>query len=104
MSFIDKQQVIEAYTTASLNILEKVLVKQGYKVIKNNISITATLKTFGGYNSNILILDQNGVRYCKDTETATGMLCNPKMDRLQNIITISENIQKRMEEAKNNGK
>lgn len=90
MSFIDKSSVIEAYTEASLDSLEKVLKSYGYKVTRSNISITAVLKTFMGYNSNILILDQNGIRYCKDTETSTGYLTTPKAERLQEIIAKAE--------------
>ena len=90
MSFIDKTEIVEAYTDASLDSLEKVLIEYGYKVSKSRISITATLKAFSGYNSTILIVDQNGIRYCKDTESSKGMLLNPKTGRLQEIINKAE--------------
>ena len=93
MSYIDKSETVEAYTDASLESLEKVLISMGYKVTKSKISITAILKTFSGHNSNILILDQNGIRYCKDTETVTGLLLSPKVGRLQEIIQRAEKIE-----------
>ena len=92
MSYIDKRETIEAYTNATLDSLEKVLKSLGYKVTRSNISITAILKTFSGHNSNILIVDQNGIRYCKDTETCSGLLLRPKVDRLQDIIREAEKI------------
>ena len=92
MSFIDKTEIVEAYTDASLDSLEKALAEYGYKVSRSRISITATLKTFSGYNSTVLIVDQNGIRYCKDTESSKGMMLNPKTSRLQEIISLAESL------------
>ena len=92
MSFIDKTEIVEAYTDASLDALEKALIEYGYNVSRSRISLTATLKTFGGHNSTILIVDQNGIRYCKDTETSKGMMLNPKTERLQEIVKRAESI------------
>ena len=92
MSYIDKTEVVEAYTDATLEALEQILVEFGYKVSKSKISITATLNAFSGYNSTILIVDQNGIRYCKDTESSKGILLNPKTERLQEIVKKAESL------------
>ena len=92
MSFIDKTEIVEAYTDATLDALEKALVEFGYKVSRSKISITATLKAFSGYNSTVLIVDQNGIRYCKDTESSKGIMLNPKTGRLQEIVKRAESI------------
>ena len=94
MSFIDKTEIVEAYTDASLLSLEKALREFGYDVSRSRISVTATLKTFSGYNSTILMLDQNGIRYCKDTESSKGLLLNPKTERLLEIVHRAESIEK----------
>ncbi|HHT67345.1 MAG TPA: hypothetical protein GX010_03870 [Erysipelotrichaceae bacterium] len=94
MGYADRQEIIEAYTHASLDSIEKILSKYGYEVQRSSVSITAVLKTLPGYNSNILVLDKDGIRYCKDTETSKGIYSSPKIDRLNKIISEAENLEK----------